>query len=113
MAPSLILKRLNLLDLVCPPCLHAKYTLHLVVLYSTSRTQCLILIHLLSYNLDDMPDIIRATKDLNRRANFVLCVFLSQTYLLRIILLNHSVCQCMVVHCGLCLVKIYVLLNVL
>ena len=31
--------------------------------------------HLLSYNLDDTPDIIRATKDLNRRANFVLCVF--------------------------------------
>ena len=31
--------------------------------------------HLLSYNLDDTPDIIRVTKDLNRNANFVLCTF--------------------------------------
>ena len=33
--------------------------------------------HLLSYNLDDTPDIIRVTKDLNRKANFVLCTFKS------------------------------------
>ena len=28
---------------------------------------------LLSYNLDDTPDIIRVTKHLNRKANFVKC----------------------------------------
>ena len=33
--------------------------------------------HLLSYNLDDTPDIIRVTKDLNRKANFILCTFKS------------------------------------
>ena len=33
--------------------------------------------HLLSYNLDDTLDIIRVTKDLNRKANFVLCTFKS------------------------------------
>ena len=33
--------------------------------------------HLLSYNLDDTPGIIRVTKDLNRKANFVLCTFKS------------------------------------
>ena len=33
--------------------------------------------HLLSYNLDDTPDIIRVTKYLNRKANFVLCTFKS------------------------------------
>ena len=70
---SLILKGLNLLDLVGPPRLHAKYTLHLVVLYFTDTVSHLG--HLLSYNLDDTSDIIRATKDLNRTANFVLCVF--------------------------------------
>ena len=29
--------------------------------------------HILTYNLDDKPDIIRAVKDMNRKANSVLC----------------------------------------
>ena len=33
--------------------------------------------HLLSFNLDDTPDIIRVIKDLNQKANFVLCTFKS------------------------------------
>ena len=31
--------------------------------------------HILTYNLDDKPDIIRAVKDMNRKANSVLCRF--------------------------------------
>ena len=31
--------------------------------------------HVLSYNLDDTSDIIMATKDMTRKANFVQCVF--------------------------------------
>ena len=31
--------------------------------------------HVLSYNLDDTSDIIRATKDITQKANFVQCVF--------------------------------------
>ena len=31
--------------------------------------------HILTYNLDDKPDIIRAVKDKNRKANSVLCRF--------------------------------------
>ena len=31
--------------------------------------------HVLSYNLDDTSDIIRATKDMTRKANFVQCLF--------------------------------------
>ena len=31
--------------------------------------------HVLSYNLDDTSDIIRAMKDMTRKANFVQCVF--------------------------------------
>ena len=33
--------------------------------------------HILNYNLDDGPDIIRALKDLNKKANSVLCTFRS------------------------------------
>ena len=43
--------------------------------------------HILNYNLDDGPDIIRALKDLNKKANSVLCTFRSadpvvKTYLI-------------------------------
>ena len=31
--------------------------------------------HVLSYNLDDTSDIIRATKDMTQKANFVQCAF--------------------------------------
>ena len=31
--------------------------------------------HILTYNLDDREDIIRVIKDINRKANFVLCKF--------------------------------------
>ena len=37
--------------------------------------------HLLSYNLDDTPNIIRVTKDLNRKA-ILFCVLLNQLTLL-------------------------------
>ena len=33
--------------------------------------------HILAYNLDDKQDIIRAIKELNRKANSVLCKFSS------------------------------------
>ena len=33
--------------------------------------------HILSYNLDDKEDIIRAIKDMNRKANSILCKFSS------------------------------------
>ena len=31
--------------------------------------------HVLSYNLDDTPDIVRAVRDINRRVNSILCTF--------------------------------------
>ena len=31
--------------------------------------------HILTYNLDDREDIIRVTKDINRKANLIVCKF--------------------------------------
>ena len=49
--------------------------------------------HILNYNLDDGPDIIRALKDLNKKANSVLCTFCSadpvvKTYLIKMYCLS-------------------------
>ena len=53
--------------------------------------------HILQYNLNDEADIIRATKDLLRKANYILCTFsfadpFDQLY--------HFVFHCMDVLCG-------------
>ena len=61
--------------------------------------------HLLSYNLDDTPDIIRVTKDLNRKENFVLFTFKSADPFVKCFLIKAYCCPCMIVHCGLCLVN--------
>ena len=49
--------------------------------------------HILHYNLDDGPDITRAIKDLNKKANSVLCLFHSadpvvKTYLIKMYCLS-------------------------
>ena len=46
------------------------------------------LVHLLSYNLDDSPDIIRVTRDLNRKANFDLRTFKSADSFVKCFLIN-------------------------
>ena len=54
--------------------------------------------HILNYNLDDGPDIIRALKDLNKKANSVLCTFRSadpvlKTYLIKMYCLSLYGCH--------------------
>ena len=49
--------------------------------------------HILHYNLDDSPDITRAIKDLNKKANSVLCLFhladpVVKTYLIKMYCLS-------------------------
>ena len=54
--------------------------------------------HILNYNLDDGPDIIRALKDPNKKANSVLCTFRSadpvvKTYLIKMYCLSLYGCH--------------------
>ena len=56
--------------------------------------------HILSSNLEDTLDIQRAVKDLNCKANNLLCTFHSLDPLINIFYLEVTVCLCMVAVCG-------------
>ena len=57
--------------------------------------------HVLSFDLNDGPDITRALKDFNRKANCVLCTFHAADFLSNVFSLSYNVSPSMVVACCL------------
>ena len=56
--------------------------------------------HILTYDLDDRPDIIRVVKEMNCKANSILCTFKWADPLIKCFLVKPTVCHCMALSCG-------------
>ena len=57
--------------------------------------------HILTYNLNDKQDIIRVAKDMNRKANSILCKFSALDCAIKCYLINLTAYHYMDLHYGL------------